>query len=249
MPECPVTAQTTATPTIDESTRMAMWAVYAKHYDGIERAVFEADLADKRHVVLLKDRKTRKLGGFCTLSCEAHHLRGREFSVVFTGDTIIESEYRGHKALAIAFFRYLLWAKLRRPFRPVYWFLVSKGYKTYLTMVRNFAEFYPRNDRPTPAWAEAVLNHLGHSYSPDAWNPVTGVVEHAGRPARLKPGVAELDARAIADPDVEYFLRKNPGHARGHELAVIGIVNLALVRRFCTRIILQSLRRTSRAGA
>ena len=34
----------------------------------------------------------------------------------------------------------------------------------------------------------------------------------------LKPGVVPLDAAALADPDIAFFLEKNPGHAEGDEL-------------------------------
>ncbi len=49
----------------------------------------------------------------------------------FSGDTIIEKEYWGNRALTCAMYRYIVSFKLRYPLVPVYWILISKGFKTY----------------------------------------------------------------------------------------------------------------------
>jgi len=46
----------------------------------------------------------------------------------------------------MAFAKHLLLAKIRTPGRRVYWFLISKGYKTYLLLARTFLGFLPRRD-------------------------------------------------------------------------------------------------------
>ena len=48
-----------------------------------------------------------------------------------------------------------------RPRAEFYWFLISKGYKTYRFLPLFFREFYPRHDAPTPAWAKEILDALG----------------------------------------------------------------------------------------
>ena len=37
----------------------------------------------------------------------------------------------------------------------------------------------------------------------------------------LRPGVAEVTERRLRDPLVEFFIRMNPGHAQGDELACL----------------------------
>ena len=59
---------------------------------------------------------------------------------------ILERRFWGYGGLQMAFAKHLLLAKIRTPGRRVYWFLISKGYKTYLLLARTFLGFLPRRD-------------------------------------------------------------------------------------------------------
>ena len=57
---------------------------------------------------------------------------------------MIAQAYWGQKALQRVFTRYVVGVKLRHPLQRVYWFLITKGYKTYLLLSRYFPEYWPR---------------------------------------------------------------------------------------------------------
>src|SRR5687767_14847765 len=67
--------------------------------------------------------------------------------VLFSGDTVIHPDWWGTRALHAGFIAYGLRRWIRRPWRPIYWLLLSKGYKTYLLLVNNFSRSSPRPDR------------------------------------------------------------------------------------------------------
>ena len=119
--------------------------------------------------------------------------------------------------------------RVRNPTVPLFWFLISKGYKTYLLLSRNFPEHWPRRDRPTPPWQAAVLDDLASRKFGSSWHPLRGVLIFDPPAGRLRAGISPVEP-VLGDPDVAFFVARNPGHTRGDELCCLGRVdrNLAL---------------------
>lgn len=201
--------------------REAAWGIFARFYDGADRQRFEADLDSKDHVFLLLAEG--RLVGFSTVCVE----RVGNVVSIFSGDTVLEPEHHGAGALQWAFFQYIVRTKLLNPHRLVTWFLISKGYKTYLLLVRNFPTCWPRRDVQTPAWAHELLVTLAQRRFGEALDPATLVLTFPpGAHERLKPDVAPVHAQQ--DPDIRFFVQANPGHAEGDELCCLGVVDAAL---------------------
>jgi hypothetical protein len=211
----------------------AMWGLFSRHYDDVTRDTFERDLAPKQRVILLHERASGRLAGFSTLEVDRREVRGRSVLSVFSGDTIVEPRFWGTRALHRAFFRFVMGLKLRHPRTPVYWFLITKGYKTYLLLTRNFPEHWPRHDRPTPPWQQELLDALSLARFGSAYDPSRGVLSFA-EPGhgRLRSSVAPIDESLADDPDVRFFLARNPGAPRGDELCCLGRVGLGLAAQF-----------------
>jgi len=228
---------------LDGATRAAMWALYRAYYARADEARFFADLDDKREVILVRDAADRSLQGFTTLLTYRHALEGRRLRVLFSGDTIIAAPYQGQTALQRAFVRYLMRLVVRHPREPVYWFLISKGYKTYLLLSRNFIEYWPRHDRPTPPHAAAILASLARDRFGDAFRPDTGIVRFDPPGPRLQDWVAPVAPSALAHPDVRFFVEMNPGWAEGDELCCVGRVDLAMGLNYLRRLLGRTLRR------
>jgi hypothetical protein len=229
---------------LDDAARDAMWDLYARHYDGVDRAAFLRDLSGKRHVIVARDSGDSSLQGFSTLTWTDQRVQGRRFVAVFSGDTIVAPEYWGQSAIQSRFGQYISRVRLAHPHRRVYWFLITKGYKTYLLLTRNFPQHWPRHGRETPAWERAALDALARERFGAAWRPDEGVIRFDGDAPRLKDRVAPLDDGLLDTPDVRFFQRANPGHARGDELACIARVSLAILPRYLLK---QVRRRASRA--
>ncbi len=109
-----------------------MYRLMETHYEGVRRERFRADLLEKDRVILLQDPQGN-VRGFSTLRCYPFTLATARESVriIFSGDTIIDRRHWGHQALAFA---WIWWAgreKAQFPEVPLYWFLISKGPRTY----------------------------------------------------------------------------------------------------------------------
>ena len=171
-----------------------------KHIDGdVAHPIAERPF---QSMVILSDAhpsgEDGSLQGFSTIEVYDRIRVGRKFLAVFSGDTIIEKAYWGQSALQRAFVRYVVTLKLSRPLTPVYWFLISKGYKTYLLLSRNFTSYWPRHDRPTPAWEQGLVNFLATDKYPDDYVPEQGILHFAVGEGRLKSGIAPINPTLLA---------------------------------------------------
>lgn len=206
----------------------AMYELFGAYYDEVSFDRFVADLAAKDDVILLIDRAgaaapfaASEIRGFSTLKNVTLTIDGLEHRGVFSGDTVIARAYWGQRVLGRAFLRYLFAQKARQPFKPFWWFLISKGYKTYLMMANNFGEHYPCCERETPAEARAVLDAFGRSLFPTTYDARTGLITFERSIGQLKPGVADITPALRANPRIAFFEARNPNWAEGSELACL----------------------------
>ncbi len=211
----------------------AMWALFETSYAGARREAFEADLREKDHVIVLKDA-SGQVQGFSTLL----KLESAGACVVFSGDTIITPGFWGQTALQRAFIWYLMVQRQVKPGRPVYWFLITKGYRTYLLISRYFPNHWPRHDAAFPKAEGALIDTLCRGKFGAAWDERAGLLRYAGADAvRLTDALADVPKRLLDDPDVRFFLAKNPRWAEGDELCCLARADDDFVEK-TTRIFL-----------
>jgi hypothetical protein len=228
---------------LGRAERERMWTLLDTYYADVDRGRFEADLAPKDHVILLLDRATRAVHGFSTLQVYERHVAGRRVGVLFSGDTIVDPTYWGQTALQRGWLEYAMRSKLRFLGCPLYWFLITKGYKTYLLLTRNFPEHWPRHDRPLTPFARALLDALAAEKFGDEYLPGPGIVRHAVPEGRLREAVAPIDAAHLRHPDIRYFVERNPGHAAGEELCCLGRIDLGLATYYLSKLARRTARR------
>jgi hypothetical protein len=215
--------------------RRQMWRLYEAYYDNVSHDVFERDLAEKDFVFLAFDRADRlhvAVKGFSTAMVYEHSYRGETVGVLFSGDTIIDPEYWGQTALHRAFLATGVRWKLDNPGRRLYWLLICSGCRTYLTMARNFPEHWPHYRRGLPDWERGLIDSIARSKFGASWRPERGVVAVDAAQPKLKDHVAPFTDDVRAMPEIRFFERVNPGHDRGDELAMLGLVDLGLAMRF-----------------
>jgi hypothetical protein len=211
----------------------AMWTLFESAYAGATREAFERDLSEKHHVIVLKDEHGA-LQGFSTLL----RLEREGACVVFSGDTIVAPGFWGQTALQRAFIWYLMAQRHARPSVPVYWLLITKGYRTYLLISRYFPNHWPRHDAPFPPKEAALVDALCSAKFGTAWDPGSGLLRYAGHEAvRLAEPLAQVPKRLEADPDVRFFLARNPRWAEGDELCCLARADDVFVEK-TTRIFL-----------
>lgn len=201
--------------------REEMYALMARYYEGVSRAQFDADLDGKRWVICVSDPDTGQIRGFSTQTLLDPPPGAGPMRILYSGDTIMDQQKRAANALTQWWGRLALALMDRYPEDERYWFLISKGYKTYRFLPVFFHEFYPRYDRPTPAWASRLIDGIAAGKFPDTYDRDAGVVRAPDTAGRLREGVAAITPQRLKDPHVRFFASANPGHARGDELCCI----------------------------
>jgi hypothetical protein len=204
-------------------------------YEGVDGDRFRADLCQKQDVILLRVKDTAELVGFSTIRRTTEQFDGRVVEVIFSGDTVLHPAYWGTKTLQAAFSRFALGRKLRQPLRPVYWFLLSAGYKTYLLMVRNLPRAWPRPQSQASTGWKSFVDQLATRWFRDEYDPARGIVRFAAPHYHVRAGVAPVDREAARIPEIAFFVEKNPGHVEGDELVCLGELRLRDLLRVLAR--------------
>jgi len=215
-----LTPQAVEIATLDPAARAAMYALYARHYAAADPERFAHDLAEKRYAVLLRD-ETGLLQGFSTLLDYEAPFEDARVRILFSGDTIVDAHHWGQQALAFAWLRLAGEIKARDPQRPLYWFLISKGHRTYRFLTAFSREFWPAPDRPTPPRMKALMDTLAHERYGRDYDAGTGVIRFAQSHGHLRDEFAGVSDAHRRRPEVAFFLARNPGYARGEELVCL----------------------------
>lgn len=203
-----------------------MFKLFEIFYENVSFDRFRSDLLNKTKTIILLDAQ-RKVQGFSTFYDFDFLHEKKNYRILFSGDTIISPEYWGTSALTMEFLKNLIIIKLKYPFRPVWWFLISKGYKTYLLLANNFLQYYPRFDKETPQSQKNLIEALSERFYPGKFNPKTGVIEFGiNEHEHLKESIAPI-TRDLMDryPKIKFFNSHNPEWKNGNELACIGEVD------------------------
>lgn len=229
-----IVSRTVLTPAL----RHSMLALMHRCYDGVEPERFFADLDAKQLVILLYARQTKTLAGFSTVRLQPERLQGQRIELIFSGDTVIHPDYWGQKVLQAAFGRLILQRKLRHPWRPCVWLLLSKGLKTYLLMRSHFPHSFPQSERPMPPAYQALRDRLAHAWWPDAYQATRGILHFVPPRDAVKPHLQALavDPHVTALPDAAFFLQQNPGYAQGDELVCLAHLRVVDIMRTLLRL-------------
>jgi hypothetical protein len=213
----------------------AMFGLFARHYEHVDRPRFEADLAGKDYVIMLREADTGVVRGFSTQQVLRVRVRGVPVAAIFSGDTIIDRAFWGEQQLVRAWGRFA--GALHAETRPVplFWFLISKGYRTYLYLPLFFERYFPREEAPTPPFEQDVLDALALAKFPDSYRRASGLLEFPDRRGNLTPELAAVPAARLRDPRVRFFLERNPDHARGTELGCLAEISRMNLRSVAAR--------------
>jgi hypothetical protein len=235
-----LTGDIVAVAALGETDVRALYALHRRLYAATDEGGFRRDLAEKDWVVVLRDGAAA-IRGFSTLRLLDVAIHGEPLRAVFSGDTGIDPAYWGGQALVRAWARFMgeLWA--RAPARRLFWFLIVKGFRTYLYLPYFFHAFYPRHDGPTPPFERALIAHLAGARYPDAFNPASGVVEFAESHGHLAADLAEVPPHRADDPHVRFFLTRNPGYVRGHELVCVAEISPTNMKGLARRRLLDGM--------
>ena len=206
--------------TLDNETVRAMYALFSRYYENVPAGRFAEDLRSKDRVILVGGADG-SIVGFSTIAVHELAAGGRPVRVVFSGDTIIDHRHWGSQTFAFAWVREIGRIKAEAPELPLYWLLISKGYRTYRYLNAFALTFTPDwhgDDHPD---LDRIRHEIAAQLFGADYDPATGVISFAETRGHLAPRWAALSEQERARPDVRFFLERNPGFARGDELVCL----------------------------
>ncbi len=230
---------------LTETQRDRMYELMAAHFDNVARDTFESDLSEKRWVVLLRDRVLGEIQGFSTLMLLDAVVAGEPIKAVFSGDTIVHREYWGETELASVWGKFIF--SLIHSYRGTkfYWFLISKGYRTYKFLPVYFKDFYPRYDRETPEFEAELMATLADLKFPGHYDRERGILRFDGSKDRLNHDLAEVSELRLNHPHTRFFHAKNPGYVDGDELVCLAELTEENLQSIALRILARGAEKTA----
>lgn len=195
-----------------------MFLLMDQFYEHMVFSCFMDDLNNKDTCILLFD-ETGVIRGFSTQKIMSLNVGNQQVHGVFSGDTIIHKEYWGSSELFKIFARNFI--EYGKRYDVFYWFLISKGYKTYRMLPVFFNEFYPNYQKDVPAWEKSIMDTYGKLCYPSEYDQQSGVICYGKIKDKLKDGVADVGERQLKDKHVAYFIKVNPGYGQGNDLVCL----------------------------
>ena len=205
-----------------------MYRIMEVYYSNTSQKSFIDELQKKQDVIILLDEQNN-IRGFTTL---AIFMYDAQTQLLYSGDTIVEKEYWGRHDLSQTWIENAMF--YAEKFAGVtYWFLLSKGYKTYKYLSTFFKEYYPRVDMETPTKIQGIMDtfakqQYGDKYCNGIW---------AEGNDYLKDEYDYTDEAAIRDKNTAFFLEKNPGYMNGDELVCLCKISVDNLNKLGRRVL------------
>jgi len=223
---------------LPESEVPAMLALHRRCFDNVLEERFRGDLAQKHWVILLREGDGT-LAGFSTQQLIELNCPGGTERFLFSGDTIVAREHWRQPGLAGGFGHLMLRLIEQHGEGGLFWFLISKGFRTYRFLPTFFSSYYPgpactaaERARLKPALDRVAAHKFGSSYDAD-----TGIVGSHAAKDRLREGQGGATDARRRDPHVDFFVRANPGWGAGDELACLAPIAAANFKPSALRVI------------
>lgn len=207
---------------VDERNRIAMYESFCRQFEKISYENFIEDLEQKNWVLLL-NRDDGTLSGFSSMHIYDVTIDSRELTIVYSGDTVVDSDTWGDSALSYYWMGTIDYLRRLYGKEQLNWFLLVSGYRTYRFLPLYGQHFYPRYDEPTPDDVQSVMHAVARERFGENYDRDTGVV-HLAVPSVLKDGFRGIPKNRLADPHVAFFAERNPGHKQGDELVCFSII-------------------------
>ena len=215
---------------IDSAMEDRFFAIHCRYFENTPRETFLQHLRGKEKAIVLED-SDGVIQGFSTLKVLAVNAGQQTLYAIFSGDTIIEQAYWRSPELVRIFSCYAGQLKKRLGAETaLYWFLISKGYKTYRFLPVYARRFYPTCREPFPEKEKHILDIFARALFPEEYNPATGLITLQQPVGNLRAGTAEISEQRMQDADIRFFSQANPDHMRGVELACITELSAANLR-------------------
>ncbi len=223
---------------------LQMWNLFRQYYDDVHLEMFLGDLSMKTHVVLLT--RENEIMGFSTVQLYDSVVDGKTVRVIYSGDTIKSREVWGEKNLNKAFAKLLARDYLLNLGKEYYWFLISKGYKTYLLLTNNFPNSWPQHNRNFSGFQKNLIDHLAIQKFGESYCPQKGLLVFSEPKGRLKEDAVPMTSEDLKSEHIRYFLERNPNYLQGQELCCLARVDMDLWKAAAKKFLFKKKKRSNR---
>lgn len=222
---------------IDIDKLKTMYSIYEQYYENTKFSVFVEDFQKKSGAILIFNKDRNEIVGFSTVAVQHFYFEGKDYTVIFSGDTVILRAYWGTRTLQSTMFKLIMKLRVKYPFNELYWLLISKGYKTYLLLANNYYAYYP-NIMDENQHLSAVVEHYCENFFGEYYDKEVGLLNFGNDYQPLKGEVAPItDEMRIKNPKIEFFEQLNPTWTVGTELPCIGRLAWKDIARFPAKLI------------
>lgn len=239
-------AVTLPTSKLVSGSLVQMYRLMQAHYHKVEYERFAKDLMEKDRVILLLDAE-RVIQGFTTLlpySIE-HPATHTPVRILYSGDTVIDRHHWGSQALAFEWIYQAGREKAQHPHKPLFWFLISKGPRTYRYLSAFSRSYWPHHACRPPEDIRRLMAALASQRFGADYRPAQGVVHFPASRGHLRRELAEVDAAERQRAEVDFFLRINPGYVIGDELVCLTELASSNLKPLSRRIFEKGLREST----
>jgi hypothetical protein len=204
-------------PLVSACLRDELYELHSSFYDNLLYNNFVADFAAKDWVILIRDG-SRTVGFSTIIVHEVGSVPGR---FLFSGDTIVHPCFWRANLLLPAFAAFLRRTLQECGTVPLYWHLLSKGFRTYLFLPTFFRTYHPDKDGLYAALYRGILDAVCVEMFGTHYDRATGIVSFGGQRDYLGVELSRVPELRRTSPHIKFFLAANPLHRRGDELACI----------------------------
>lgn len=215
---------------ISLSQKKEMFSLFQKHYENVTWELYLSDLQKKDYVILLEHYS--QICGFSTQQVFRFTLEDQPLRILFSGDTIIAPEYWGEQELVRSWCTFAGQVLAQQPEIPLYWYLLTKGYRTYLYLPLFFRTFYPCHREEIPLSLKKIRDFVSLKLYPNAYNAEKGLLEFEHSQGNLTGELASVPETKQKNAHVQFFLQANPHFAQGTELICLAEISIKNMRSF-----------------
>ncbi|WP_415837469.1 hypothetical protein [Parendozoicomonas haliclonae] len=180
----------------------------------------KANIGECRELAVFRDQTSRDVVGIASVDAYRFHWDQQSRTVIFTSNTLIDEAWRGCHMIQKLGLSYLFREKLKNPLTPAFWFFDTYSYKSYLLLPRNFSEYWPKAGMETPQRVQKFIHDLSSHRFGDDWDPEQGIARRCQK-KKLKPTVAPITEKHLADPHIAFYFSRNPNYAEGDRLVCL----------------------------
>lgn len=221
----------------DEKIIEKMYLLMYEHYDNINIVKFKRDLYSKDKVFLIYN--SEMLIGFSTLKKMSLKLNEEKIIGLFSGDTIIKKGYSWGLQFQKEWIKYCLEEseKNKKLNISTYWFLISKGIKTYMYLPTYFNSYTPKLNYSESEFEKSLKNIYAKKLYGERYIEESGIIKNDNTNDYLKENIENINLKKKEDENINFFISKNPNYMQGDELVCLTHISYENLTKLGKRVI------------